>query len=235
MKISCLFPMYNEEGNVLAVVTDALSQLGKVCDEFEVIIVNDGSRDRTRQIAEQLAREDRRVRVINHLKNQGYGAALCTGFAAARYDLIFQSDGDNQFYFEDIGRLLPFVNDYDFVIGYRIKRGDPLPRLLLAFFYRTLLWSMFGLRLRDANCAFKFYNKSILDQLDLKSSSAVINGEIFAKARQLGYDRIKEVGVRHRPRQSGRQTGGSFRVLWSALTSILGLWQLCRDFSRQVR
>jgi glycosyltransferase involved in cell wall biosynthesis len=233
LEISCFFPMYNEEGNIREVVSLAISALEKVCSEFEVIIVNDGSRDRTGEIAEELAGQDSRIRGVNHQRNRGYGAALRSGFAASRYDTIFQCDGDNQFYPEEISKLLPHVKDCDFVIGYRIKRNDPFPRILIARFYRTLLRSIFGLRLRDVNCAFKIYKKHILDQLDLRSSSGVINGEIFVKAGKLGYKRIKEVGVRHRPRERGKQTGATPKVLWEALISIFGLWKICRDFQRE--
>jgi glycosyltransferase involved in cell wall biosynthesis len=230
LKISCFFPMYNEEENIRAVVSSAISVLGRVCDEFEIIIVNDGSRDRTREIAEELAAQDPRIRIINHQRNRGYGAALRSGFAASRYDTIFQCDGDNQFYLEEMSGLLPHLKDHDFVIGYRIKRKDPFPRILIALFYRTLLRSIFGLKLRDVNCAFKIYKKHILDQLDLRSNGGVINGEIFIKAGILGHNRIREIGVRHRPRESGKQTGASPRVLWEALISVISLWKICRDF-----
>jgi glycosyltransferase involved in cell wall biosynthesis len=224
--------MYNEEGNIRTVVSAAISVLAKVCDEFEVIIVNDGSQDQTRQIAEELARQDKRIRVINHANNQGYGAALRSGFAACKYEIIFQTDGDDQFYLEEIDKLLPFIKDHDFVIGYRVKRHDPLTRTFIALFYRAWLRLVFGLKFRDINCAFKLLRKNIIDRLDLRSNGGVINGEIFAKARQLGYDRVKEVGVRHRARPSGKQTGASPRVLGEALASILGLRKIIRGFQK---
>lgn len=230
MKISCFFPMYNEGENIRTVVAAAVAELGKVAEEFEVIVVNDGSSDRTAEVAGELARADRRVRLVSHEKNQGYGAALRSGFKACRHEIIFQCDGDDQFYLEEIGNLLPFINDHDFVIGFRIKRMDSFPRLLFALFYRTLLRLLFGLRLKDPNCAFKLFKKSIIDRLDLESSGAVINGEIFLKARKLGYNRIKEVGVHHRSRQKGAQTGGSIKVLLTALKSVQTLWRINRDF-----
>ncbi len=232
MKISCFFPMYNEEGNIRQVVASAHSFLSKRFEEFEIIIVNDGSQDKTREIAEGLALKDRRIKVVNHEKNQGYGAALCSGFAACRYDLIFQCDGDNQYDLEEISKLLPYVDDYDFVVGYRIKRKDPFYRILEALWYRFLLWLLFGLKIRDANCAFKLFKKKIIDQLDLESRGAIINGEIFIKARGLGFARIKEVGVHHYPRTTGRQTGANPRVLWEALISILKLWYHIRVLGR---
>lgn len=220
--------MYNEEGNVRQVVTSAVSILSKGCEEFEIIVVNDGSRDKTREIAEELASKDRRIKVVNHEKNQGYGAALRSGFAACKYDLIFQCDGDNQYNLEEIGKLLPHINNYDFVVGYRIKRQDPFYRTLEALWYRFLLWIMFNLKLRDANCAFKLFKKRIMDQLDLESKGAIINGEILIKARKLGFNKIKEVGVHHFPRKAGKQTGAKLKVLWEALVSIIKLWLATR-------
>jgi len=228
MKISCFFPMYNEEGNVRKVVSSAVSVLSSRADEFEVIVVDDGSEDRTRRIAEEMAAQDRRIRVVSHDKNRGYGAALRSGLAACRYELIFQCDGDDQYDLNEIDRLLPYLDGHDFVVGYRIKRKDPFYRTLEALWYRFLLRILFGIRLRDANCAFKLFKKGVIDKLELVSNGAIINGEIFIKARKLGYGRIKEVGVAHYPRKIGSQTGAQPRVLWEALVSIVRLWLAAR-------
>jgi glycosyltransferase involved in cell wall biosynthesis len=220
--------MYNEGGNIRQIAASAASVLSKHCEEYEVVFVNDGSQDKTKEIAEELAGKDNRIKVVNHEKNQGYGAALRSGFAACKYDIIFQSDGDNQFDLEEVDRLLPYIDDYDFVVGYRIKRRDPFYRILDALWYRFLLWLLFGLKIRDANCAFKLFKKKIMDQLKLESKGAIINGEIFIKARRLGYIKIKEVGVHHYPRKIGEQTGANPGVLWEALLSILRLWLVAR-------
>lgn len=224
MRISCFFPMYNEEGNIESVVRQAVAVLEKRTEEFEIIIVNDGSADRTRELAEKLARADRRIRVVNHPKNLGYGAALKSGFTACRYEIIFQADGDNQFDLAEIDRLLPFIKENDFVIGYRVERKDPFYRKAEANLYRFLLALLFGLNLKDANCAFKLFKKNIMDKIKIETSGALINGEIFIKARALGYKKIKEVGVSHYPRKIGMQTGAKPGVLWNALLTILTLW-----------
>lgn len=224
MKISCFFPMYNEEGNIRQVVNSAFSVLNKITPEFEIIIVNDGSRDKTREIANELAAANNRIRVVNHEKNQGYGAALRSGFAVCKYPLIFQCDGDNQYDIRDIQGLLPYIKEHDFVVGYRIKRMDPFARKVEALFYRFLLLVMFGLKIRDANCAFKLFKKELMDQLELETNGAIINGEIFVKARKLGFSKIKEVGVHHFPRKAGSQTGAKPKVLFEALISIIRLW-----------
>lgn len=149
--------MYNEEGNIRKVVGQAVEVLSSRCDEFEVIIVNDGSSDRTREIAEEFSKNDNRIRVVNHEKNLGYGAALRSGLVACKHEIIFQSDGDNQYNLSEIDLLLPYINDYDFVIGYRIKRRDPFFRSLDALWYRFMLILLFRLNLKDTNCAFKLF------------------------------------------------------------------------------
>jgi len=224
VKLSCFFPMYNEAANIKAVVASAVSVLAKSSQEFEVIIVNDGSSDRTQVIAEELAKNDPRIKVVNHAANQGYGAALRSGFAACQHEIIFQCDGDNQYQLAELKLLLPYLNDYDFVIGYRLKRADPFYRVLEALWYRFLLLVLFRLNLRDTNCAFKLFKKSILEQLKLESNGAIINGEVFVKARKFGFTNIKQVGVHHYPRPKGAQTGAKPRVLLEALASILRLW-----------
>lgn len=216
--------MYNEDGNIRKVVGQAVEVLSSCCDEFEVIIVNDGSSDNTKEIAEELSRNDDRIKVINHEKNLGYGAALRSGLSACKHEIIFQSDGDNQYDLNEIDRLLPYINDYDFVIGYRIKRRDPFFRSLEALWYRFMLILLFGLNLKDTNCAFKLFKKSIVSKLDLVSNGAIINGEIIIKARKNGHSRIKEVGVSHYPRKAGKQTGAKPQVLLEALISIVKLW-----------
>lgn len=224
MRISCFFPMYNEAENIRQVISTAVAVLSKRFAEFEVIIVNDGSGDKTGAIAAELASQDSRVRVVNHEVNQGYGAALRSGFAACRYDLVFQCDGDDQYDLAEIDKLLPFIGEYDFVIGYRLKRRDPFYRVLEALWYRFLLWLLFGLKLRDANCAFKLFKKKIIDQLELGAKGAIINGEIFVKAGKLRYKKIKEVGVNHYARLKGKQTGAKLTVLWEAWVAIIDLW-----------
>lgn len=222
-EISCVFPMYNEESNIAQVVSTANSVLSMITPKYEIVIVDDGSKDQTSKIAEKLAQKDPKVKVISHSSNRGYGAALRTGFAACQYEIIFQSDGDNQFYLEEINKLLPYVDKYDFVVGYRFKRQDPWYRKIIATFYRLTLLIIFGIKLKDVNCAFKIFKKNIMSQINLQTSGAIINSEVFVRARRKGYNKIKEVGVNHRPREKGRQTGASFKVLMEALISFIRL------------
>ena len=230
MKLSCFFPMYNEEGNIRKTVSVAVSVMEKRCEEFEVVLVDDGSSDKTGEIADELAKKDPRIKVIHHQTNLGYGAALRSGLAACKNEIIFQSDGDNQYDLSEIDRLLPYINDYDFVIGYRIKRKDPFFRSLEALWYRFMLILLFRLNLKDTNCAFKLFKKSIISKLYLVSNGAIINGEIMIKSRKNGYSKIKEIGVNHYPRKVGKQTGAKPQVLLEALISILKLWYNTNGF-----
>lgn len=224
MKISCFFPMYNEESNIREVVAEAVRVLEKSALEFEVVIVNDGSSDRTGEIAAELATQDPRVKVVNHHVNLGYGAALRSGLAICQYEIIFQCDGDRQYHLDELEKLMPYVDAYDFVVGYRLKRQDPFYRSLEALFYKLMLFLLFRFYLKDTNCAFKLFKKSIVSRLKLESNGAIINGEIFIKARKLGFNKIKQVGVNHYPRSTGKQTGAKPKVLWEALVSIFRLW-----------
>ena len=216
--------MYNEEGNIKKVVSQAVEVLGKRAENFEIIIVNDGSQDRTAELAQELAASDNRIKLVSHGLNRGYGAALRSGFAASRYEIIFQCDGDDQYDLAEVDKLLPYINDHDFVVGYRIKRRDPFYRTLEALWYRFLLKILFNLSLRDANCAFKLFKKEIINKLKIESNGAIINGEIFIKARKLGFNKIKQIGVNHYPRKTGKQTGAKLKVLWEAWVSIIRLW-----------
>lgn len=221
--LSLFYPMYNEEGNIEEAVGRALAVLPRFADTFEVILVNDGSRDATGERAEALAARDSRVRVVHHPTNQGYGAALQSGIRASRFEWIFYTDGDNQFDLNEIGRLLPLRRGHEIVTGYRIDRRDPWIRKANAWVFGTAVAILFGLRYRDVDCAFKLYRRSIFDGMKLASKGALIDVEIFARARKAGA-RIAEVGVHHYPRTAGSQTGAKLSVIVRAFRELFALW-----------
>lgn len=221
--LSLFYPMYNEEGNIQEAVTRAIEILPRYADEFEVILVDDGSKDRTPELADSLAAGDARVRAVHHPQNRGYGAALRSGIAAARYPWIFYTDGDNQFDLEELRLLLPMRFENQIVTGYRIKRGDPVNRKVNAWIYNSLMRSLFGLRLRDIDCAFKLYQANIFQGMTLKSEGALIDTEILVRARKQGA-RIGEIGVHHYPRIAGEQTGAKISVMFRAVWELLRLW-----------
>ncbi len=222
--VSLFFPMFNEEANIGQAVNAAVTTLSSLGLTFEVIIVNDGSRDQTGQIAERLAAADSRIRALHHPQNRGYGAALRTGFEAARHPLIVLVDGDNQFDLGELPFLFAAIRQYDIVSGYRLIRRDPPIRRLNAALYNRLARVLFDIPVRDVNCAFKIFRRDVLKSLlpRLRSTGALINVELLARARKDGA-RVFEIGVHHYPRTAGAQTGGNPTVILRAFKELLAL------------
>ena len=221
--LSLVLPAHNEEANLEPVVREALAALPGLCREFELVVVDDGSRDATPAIADRLAAADPRVRVIHHPRNRGYGAALRSGFAAARGDRIAFMDADRQFDVRDLARLAPYADAYDIVAGYRLCRNDPLRRVLLGATFNALVRVLFGVRVRDIDCGFKLFGADLLLGMRLEAPGALLNTEILALARRRGAT-LAEVGVEHYPRPAGEQSGGSPRVVLRAVREIAALW-----------
>ena len=221
--LSIFFPAYNEQENIERTVTDALSSISKLISDYEIIIIDDGSRDRTPEIADTLARSNPQIRVVHHPCNQGYGAAIKSGFAAASKELVFFADGDGQFDLAEISLLLTYISKADLVIGYRIKRRDPWHRLLFGKMWGLLVGVLFNLWVKDIDCAFKLFKISAIKAiLPLKSDGAVISTELLVKAKQKGL-KIKQVGVHHYPRQAGSPTGAKLSVIIKAFRELFKL------------
>ncbi len=224
MNISAFFPAHNEEGNIAELTKKALYVLNEICDEYEVIIVNDGSKDRTLEEAKKLAEIDGHVRVVNHEVNRGYGAAVKSGFASAKYEWVFFTDGDGQFDVNEIKKLTELAGEYDVIAGYRINRQDPFHRKLNAKMWSTLVNILFRLGIRDVDCAFKLLKKEILDKNTLEADGAMISTELLAKAKKGGY-KIGEVGVHHYPRKAGEQSGAKLKVIIKAFAELFRLYK----------
>lgn len=231
--LSLVLPAYNEEENIRFVVEHALEVLPSFVDTFEIIPVNDGSADDTASILEQLAAEDERVQPVSYTKNKGYGGAVTSGFNASRYDYVMFMDADRQFDINDIALLAPFVGKFDIVAGFRMERNDPLIRRINAEVFNIAVRVLFGVHLRDLDCAFKIFRGDQLRSLDLISNGALINCEMQAKLRRHGATLV-QVGVHHYPRVAGNPTGGSLKVILKAMRDILFLWWKMRDFRPDV-
>jgi glycosyltransferase involved in cell wall biosynthesis len=223
MKISAFFPAHNEEANIGDLVKKTSKVLSELCEEYEIIVVNDGSKDKTKEVVENLMKEDNHIRLINHEINKGYGAALKSGFYNAKYEWIFFTDGDGQFDVSEIKKLIDLSKDCDIATGYRIKRQDPIHRKINAFAWGTLVKLLFGFKVKDVDCAFKLVKKEIIDKVQLEADGAMISTELLAKANKLGY-RIKEVGVNHYPRKAGKQTGAKLKVILRAFKELFKLY-----------
>jgi len=226
--LSIVVPCYNEEANVEATVREIHDRIGPLTREYEILIVDDGSADGTGALADDLAATDPLVTAIHHDVNRGYGAALRSGFSAARHPLIFYTDGDLQFDLSEIARLIPLLEGADIVTGYRIDRQDPWHRRFNAGVYNLTMRLLFGVRLRDLDCAFKIYRKSIFDRILMKSDGILISGEILVQAVQLGLT-IREVGVTHYPRRHGVPTGNKPMVVLAAMAELAAF---CRSHLR---
>jgi len=229
VSISVFFPCYNEQGNIAGVVEKALAVLEKLNADFEVIIVDDGSIDGTGTIADELAGENDRVKVVHHRTNLGYGAALQSGFKAATKELVFYTDGDGQFDIKEMPALLTLMEKCDIVSCYRLNRQDNLVRKINAWCWTKLVCLLFGMKIRDIDCAFKLYKREIFDKIKLVSTGALIDAEILARAVRKGY-RVEQQGVHHYPRTAGAQTGANFRVILRAFKELFRLWgQIRKD------
>lgn len=224
-QVSVVLPAYNEEANIERVVASVATYLDGRGLDYEIIAVNDGSRDRTGDILRRLEETMPRLRPQHHQGNRGYGAALRTGFDAARKRYVFYMDGDGQFDIADLDKLLPLADEDVIVTGYRIERRDPFIRRLNArLFGGFLVRVMLGVRVKDLNCAFKLIPKKVLDSITLESPGALINAELYGRAIRQGFG-IREVGVHHYPREAGVQTGAHLSVIVRAFYDLFRLRQ----------
>ena len=228
VSISVFFPCYNEQENVALTVEKALGVMQKLNADFEAIIVDDGSSDGTGQIADEIAGRNGRVKVVHHEANLGYGAALQSGFKAATKELVFYTDGDGQFDINEMPPLLALMEQYDIVSCYRLNRQDSVIRKINGWCWTKLICLMFGLKIRDIDCAFKLYKREIFDKIELSSTGALIDAEILARAARKGY-RITQKGVHHYPRAAGEQSGASLRVILRAFKELIKLQSRIRS------
>lgn len=222
--ISVVFPAYNEQTNIAEAIGQASQCLSSLTDDWEIIVVNDGSRDRTREIVDQLAADDPagRIRPVHHPTNHGYGAALRSGITIARKELIFFSDSDLQFHLNELPLLLIWIEQFDAVIGYRKNRNDPFYRKLFAFGWNMLVRLLLGLKVVDIDCAFKLFRSSMFKVIKMDAVGAMVNTDILVQATSMGF-RLKEVPVTHFRRKAGAPTGAQVRVIVKAFKE---LWRL---------
>jgi glycosyltransferase involved in cell wall biosynthesis len=220
--VSVILPAHNEEPNIRRVVECCREVCRKLFSDHEIIVVDDGSADNTAQAVKDISTSDPKIKLAQHPKNRGYGAALRSGFNASKMDWIFFMDADGQFNPEEMTIMLPYLDDYDMIAGYRIRRSDSAYRRFLGWLFSRSVDLFFGAGLKDVDCAFKFIRGKLLRALTLTTEGALINTEILYQARQKKW-RIMEVGVHHYPRMAGEQSGGSSRVITKA---IVEYWRL---------
>ena len=223
MEISAVLPAWNEAENLAAVVAGLTEALAGAAARHEIIIVDDGSHDGTAAVAAGLSHRDGRVRVVHHPSRQGYGAALRSGFAAARFEWIFFTDADAQFDPAELGRLTAEAPGHLFIAGFRARRADPWRRRASGFIFSAAVRALFKVKATDINCAFKLFRKDLIRGHEFISRGALLNAELLALAARRGVDPV-EVAVSHQPRLRGLNTGGSARVIARAGREIVALY-----------
>jgi len=230
-RLSVFFPAYDEADNIVRTVQRAVAILEKLAlRDYEIIIIDDGSYDETGKLADELAAKNPKIRVVHHARNRGYGAALVSGFEAARYDWVVFTDSDGQFDFAEIDRFWPLTEQHDAVLGYRLRRQDNVVRRLNAWAWGSLMKYNFGFQVRDIDCAFKLIKRGNLKHIwPLASTGAFISTELIVKLNQSGA-RIAEVGVTHYPRTVGQSTGANLAVIRKA---FIEMRQLRRELKIQ--
>jgi glycosyltransferase involved in cell wall biosynthesis len=222
-RISVVLPAYNEEENIERQTRSVDAVLRDLCfDDYEILVIDDGSRDRTREIAAALQSELPKLVVHSHGQNRGYAQALRTGFTSARMPLVFYTDADNQFDVREVKNLLASIDDYDIVCGFRIYRFDPLSRLVLSWGYNLLVRILFRIRVRDVDCAFKLFRREIFDRIHIELKKFFVDTEVLAKATKLKL-RITEIGVRHFPRTAGQSTVRPSHIVHT-LREVVSMW-----------
>lgn len=220
--LAAVLPCRNEEANVEWVVREVIASADPLCRELEVIVVNDGSTDRTGELAERLATHDVRIRVVHNRPGRGYGGALRAGFDASRADWVFFTDGDGQIDPAQLPLLVGLLNRADAAAGYRVNRAEGLMRRFNAGAWTVLVRAVFGLRIRDVDCAFKILPGWFVRESPLVSNGALISAELLARAKNAGLH-VEQVGVHHRPRTAGRPSGASFPVIFKAFRELFSL------------
>jgi len=223
-ELSVFFPAYNEAENIKNTVLEAIKVLNETAQQWEIIVVNDGSKDNTIAVVNNLIKTNKKIRLVSHQTNKGYGAAIKTGLASARYKLIAHMDSDGQFTFAEIVKFLEKINQADLVLGYRFKRIDSLYRRILQKILWLADWILFGLKVKDIDCGFKLFKKEVVEKIGkLVTESAITETEFVVRCQKAGF-KIIEVRVDHHPRLDGVQTGGKLKVILKAGIEGLYLW-----------
>lgn len=227
-ELSIFFPLYNEEKNVDLLISSTLEVLPNIADKYEIILINDGSKDKTKELAEDLVKRHKEVKLINQ-RNKGYGGAVKRGFKESMYDWVFFSDGDLQFNLEDLYTFINYCDSYDLIIGYRKNRAEGFRRKILADLLK--IWNFiflgFPLYIKDIDCAFKLIHRNVIDDcMPLISDGALLSTEFLLKAHRKSF-RIKQLGVRHYKRKYGKPTGSNIFVILRAVRDTFILqWNL---------
>lgn len=226
-KLSVFLPAYNEEANIGSTVRKVKETLLKTAQEWEILVINDGSKDKTGEVVKKLAEGDSRIKIINHPQNRGYGAALKSGFYNSQYPWIAFIDSDGQFDFSEIANFIQTQRETkaDLVIGYYRKRMVSKFKIITSKIWELTVLLLFGLKVKDIDCGFKFFSKKVIETIPKLESErgAFINSEFLIKAKKQGF-KIVEIPVNHYPRKSGTGTGRDLNVIIKSFVDLFKLW-----------
>jgi len=225
-ELSVFFPAFNEEKNIQKTIEKAVGVLEKIAEKWEIIVVDDGSTDKTGEIVEGLIKKNPQIRMITHTPNCGYGAALKSGFYNSQYEWIAYTDADGQFDFSEITNFFEKQKqtNADLVIGYYLKRAVSFYRIVGSRFWELMVFLIFGLKVRDIDCGFKLVRRKVIKQISKLEAERgpFISSELLIKAKKSGF-KITEIGVHHYPRKAGQATGASLKVILSGLKDLMRL------------
>ena len=221
-ELSVIIPAYNEEGNIEKAVQKCLEVLPKLVERFEIVVVDDGSRDRTGEIAERIAKSFEEVKVFHHEKNKGMGAGVATGFAHAKYDLLFATPADMQFDIEELGKLLALIGGSDIVAAWRQNRNYSWYRWIITYANIFLLRLLFGLKVKDPNWV-KLFRREVFSRVEITSPGFFWDAEVLIKAQKQGL-RIAEVGVHSYTRKQGKASGASPKAAVKTFFALVKFW-----------
>jgi len=230
--VSVFLPCHNEEGNIERVVAELEAELPRIAGHHEIIVVDDGSRDRTGEIADRMAAANPRLKVVHHPVNRGYGVAVISGIRACNEPWIVLCDGDGQFETSDLARLAAKVPEFDVVVGHRTHRADPLMRRVNGKAWTVLMRLLLGIRISDVDCGLKLFRRDLVEGIDLQAKGAMISAELMAQLAARGA-KICEVDVRHLPRVAGEQSGASLKVIARAFRELFLLYGRLRRTRRK--
>lgn len=223
LRLSIVLPAHNEVGNIATALGHATDVAERLFADHEIIVVDDGSTDATAALVEERSIADPRIRLVRHGENRGYGEALRTGFRAAKLDLLFFTDADNQFVLDELKHFVPWIERVDVVAGYRVNRQDPLLRRVNAKAWNYLVRVLFYVPVRDIDCAFKLFRREIFDRIDLQGVGAILNTELMVKIGRSGFG-VVEIPVTHLPRTEGRARGADPKVIARAFYELFRMY-----------
>ena len=230
--LSVFFPVFNEEENLEKLLTESLEIIPKIAQKYEIIFVNDGSRDKSKVILEKLRKNNNNIRLINHSKNLGYGESLKTGIKKSKYEWIFWTDADLQFKLKELRKFIKFTDKKEAIIGFRKERAEGLKREINANLFKFYIDLLFRLHVKDIDCAFKLVKAEKLKKLELNSGSAFTSAEILYRLKKDGI-KFKEIAVNHYPRQFGKATGSNPKVILKACYEAMLSYLNIKFFSLQ--